>query len=226
MAHSVIFKPENSALVRSQGPEDSMPDSGKFKDLYPKFSPYLPLSGPPGGGWAPAPTGGGPAGPAGPTPQAAGRPAPPEAGGPERPLQRRRSPARPGGAASGPVPVGGAEECASRSPSGPGTWDLAPRAMGGKGRRCGARTGGDGLARRASSSSGSGASRVGPQLPRPRRFHAPMPGLWRDTVSRRPGESCINAGSNTSPGPALCVSAVQMGGWTLSTGAPGRLAPG
>ena len=34
MAHSVIFKPENSALVRSQGPEDSMPDSGKFKDLY------------------------------------------------------------------------------------------------------------------------------------------------------------------------------------------------
>ena len=37
-------------------------------------------------------------------------------------LQRRRSPARAGGAASGPVPVGGAEEWASRSPSGPGTW--------------------------------------------------------------------------------------------------------
>ena len=102
-------------------------------------------------------------------------------------LQRRRSPARAGGAASGPVPVGGAEEWASRSPAGPGTWDLAPRAMAGKGRRCGARTGGDGLARRASSSSGSGASRAGPQLPRPRRFHAQMPALWRDTVSRGPG---------------------------------------
>ena len=45
MAHSVIFKPENSALVRSQGPEDSMPDSGKFKDLYLNSAVTYPCQG-------------------------------------------------------------------------------------------------------------------------------------------------------------------------------------
>ena len=104
-----------------------------------------------------------------------------------------------------------------------GTWDLAPRAMAGKGRRCWARTGGDGLARRASSSSGSGASRVGPQLPRPRRFHAPMPAdacALEGHGQQEAGEWCINAGLNTSPRPRVCVSAVQMGGWICRLGRP------
>ena len=143
--------------------------------------------GPPGGGWAPAPAGGGPAGPAGPTPQAAGCPGPP-GGGPERPLQRRRSPARAGGAASGPVPVGGAEECASRSPAGPGTW-LPGRWRG----RVGA----------AGHGPVETGWRAGPRPHRVQEHRGParscrvlgdsthrclqMPALWRDTVSRRPG---------------------------------------
>ena len=34
------------------------------------------------------------------------------------------------------------------------------------------------------------------------------------------GESCINAGLNTSPRPRVCVSAVQMGGWICRLGRP------
>ena len=45
MADSVIFKSENPALVRSQSPEDSMPDSGKFKDLYLNSAHTYPCQG-------------------------------------------------------------------------------------------------------------------------------------------------------------------------------------
>ena len=41
----MIFKPENSALARSQGPGEPVLDSCKFQGFIPKFSRYLPLSG-------------------------------------------------------------------------------------------------------------------------------------------------------------------------------------
>ena len=44
-ARSMIFEPENSALARSQGPEESVLDSCKFQGFVAKFSRYLPLSG-------------------------------------------------------------------------------------------------------------------------------------------------------------------------------------
>ena len=44
-ARSMIFEPENSALARSQGPEEPVLDSCKFQGFVAKFSRYLPLSG-------------------------------------------------------------------------------------------------------------------------------------------------------------------------------------
>ena len=49
----MIFEPENSALARSQGPEEPVLDSCKFQGFVAKFSRYLPLSG--GGGGPPSP---------------------------------------------------------------------------------------------------------------------------------------------------------------------------
>ena len=46
-ARSMIFEPENSALARSQGPEEPVLDSCKFQGFVAKFSRYLPLSAPP-----------------------------------------------------------------------------------------------------------------------------------------------------------------------------------
>ena len=46
-ARSMIFEPENSALARSQGPEEPVLDSCKFQGFVAKFSHYLPLSAPP-----------------------------------------------------------------------------------------------------------------------------------------------------------------------------------
>ena len=43
-ARSMIFEPGNSALARSQGPEEPVLDSCKFQGFVAKFSPYLPLS--------------------------------------------------------------------------------------------------------------------------------------------------------------------------------------
>ena len=43
-ARSMIFEPENSALARSQGPEEPVLDSCKFQGFVAKFSRYLPLS--------------------------------------------------------------------------------------------------------------------------------------------------------------------------------------
>ena len=44
-ARSMIFEPENSALARSQGPEEPVLYSCKFQWFVAKFSRYLPLSG-------------------------------------------------------------------------------------------------------------------------------------------------------------------------------------
>ena len=44
-ARSMIFEPENSALARSQGPEEPVLYSCKFQGFVAKFSRYLPLSG-------------------------------------------------------------------------------------------------------------------------------------------------------------------------------------
>ena len=44
-ARSMIFEPENSALARSQGPEEPVLDSCKFQGFVAKFSRYIPLSG-------------------------------------------------------------------------------------------------------------------------------------------------------------------------------------
>ena len=44
-ARSMIFKPKNSALARSQGPEEPVLGSGKLEGFIPKFSGYIPLSG-------------------------------------------------------------------------------------------------------------------------------------------------------------------------------------
>ena len=49
-ARSMIFEPENSALARSQGPEEPVLDSCKFQGFVAKFSRYLPLSAPVRGG--------------------------------------------------------------------------------------------------------------------------------------------------------------------------------
>ena len=40
----MISEPENSALARSQGPEEPVLDSCKFQGFVAKFSRYLPLS--------------------------------------------------------------------------------------------------------------------------------------------------------------------------------------
>ena len=45
VARSVIFKPDSPALVRSQGPEDSRPDSGRLQGFTPDFNHCMPLSG-------------------------------------------------------------------------------------------------------------------------------------------------------------------------------------
>ena len=52
-ARPMIFEPENSALARSQGPEEPVLDSCKFQGFVAKFSRYLPLSAPPPPTFAP-----------------------------------------------------------------------------------------------------------------------------------------------------------------------------
>ena len=45
-ARSMISEPENSALARSQGPEEPVLDSCKFQGFVAKFSRYLPCQRP------------------------------------------------------------------------------------------------------------------------------------------------------------------------------------